>query len=500
MEPPHSGPLVPILRIDQVLGDRVALATWHEVLSDTLSADLPHDLLGLWLYPREGGAVLLGPDALAQDDLVVPLPTPQLQPSQLGLIEEIVRDAGYASTACVPVRFGRRDVGLLLVADLRERRYDEAALGLLHLVAQRLAPTFGRLARQWNSAHGSQVFQLERVAALLDLVGQVSTGAATPQRLAQALSHALDPLLPHDRFELLLGDATGSRYYRLGEHAGGAPWTDPSLLLERESLDLMALANGDGKIVVADVGRERGWPRGYFTVADPAGAELRAVVAARTVGPGRSPIWLLAGSVGPDLYDEHDADLLAKVGALIAPEVTLLVERALLREAGPGRVSSAEPLLEIAQLLAVGNDPAETAREVAERAGRFLPFDDLRIALRLSEGDRAVLFAPGERKAIPDLPSLPVAGTGLGQVLAGEVPQLFALVAGEARLIVPLRVQGRVHGALVMTAAPPAVLNPAHIGPAQRLADVIAPHLELLRRAAMLPQPFRPGWKREHKP
>ena len=99
MEPPHSGPLVPILRIDQVLGDRVALATWHEALSDSLSADLPHDLLGLWLYPREGGAVLLGPEALAQDDLAVPLPSPQLQPSQLGLIEEIVRDAGYASTA-----------------------------------------------------------------------------------------------------------------------------------------------------------------------------------------------------------------------------------------------------------------------------------------------------------------------------------------------------------------------------------------------------------------
>src|SRR4051794_12727980 len=500
MEPSQPGPLVPILRLDQVLGDRVALATWHEALSDNLAADLPHDLLGLWLYPREGGAVLLGPEALAQDDLSVPLPSPQLQPAQLGLVEEIVRDAGYASVACVPVRFGRRDVGLLLLADLREQRYDAAAVGLLELVAQRLAATFGRLARQWNSAHGSGAFQLERVAALLDLIAQVSTGAATPQRLAQALSHALDPLIPHDRFELLLGDATGSRYYRLGEHAGGAPWADPSLLLERESLDLMALANGDGRAVLGDAARQRGWPRGYFTAAEPAGAELRAVVAVRTVGPGRSPIWLLAGSVGPDLYDEHDADLLAKVGALVAPEVTLLVERALLREAPPGRSSPAEPLLEIAQLLAVGDDPAETAREVAERAGRFLPFDDLRIALRLNEGDRAVLFTPGERKPIPDLPSLPVAGTGLGQVLAGEVPQLFALVAGEARLIVPLRVQGRVHGALVMTAAPPAVLNPTHLQPAQRLADVIAPHLELLRRAAMLPQPFRPGWKREHKP
>ena len=31
------------------------------------------------------------------------------------------------------------------------------------------------------------------------------------------------------------------------------------------------------------------------------------------------------------------------------------------------------------------------------------------------------------------------------------------------------------------------------------LADVIAPHLELVRRAAMLPAPFHPGWKREQR-
>jgi GAF domain-containing protein len=500
MEPPCPDPLVPILRVDHVLGDRVALATWHEALSDALGADLPHDLLGLWLYPREGGAVLLGPEALAQDDLAVPLPAPQLQPPQLHLLEEIVRDAGYASTACVPVRFGRRDVGLLLLAALREQRFGDADLALLRLVAQRLAPTFGRLARQWNGAQGSGAFQLERTASLLDAIAQVSSSAGTAQRLTQALSHALEPLLPHDRLELLLGDAAGARYYRLGEHAGGPPWSDPSLLLDRDSLDLSGLTDHEGRIVVPDAMREAHWPRGYFTVTDPAGAELRAVVGARTTGPDRSPIWLLAGSVGPDLYDEHDAALLARVGALIAPEVTLLVERAMRREAPPKRASVAEPLVEIAQLLALGSDPAEAARAMAERAGRFLPFDELRIALRLSEGDRAVLFAPGERRAIPDLPSLPVAGTGLGQVLAGEAPHLFALVGGEARLIVPLRVQGRVHGALVLTAAPPAVLNPLHLEPAQRLADVIAPHLELLRRAAMLPQPFRPGWKREHKP
>ena len=31
---------------------------------------------------------------------------------------------------------------------------------------------------------------------------------------------------------------------------------------------------------------------------------------------------------------------------------------------------------------------------------------------------------------------------------------------------------------------------------AQRLADVVAPHLELLRRAALLPPPYMPGWKK----
>ena len=145
-------------------------------------------------------------------------------------------------------------------------------------------------------------------------------------------------------------------------------------------------------------------------------------------------------------------------------------------------------------------EPAEATARVAELAGRFLPFDAMQFAVRLSEGDRVVLISPGERRLLPDLPLIPVAGTALGRVVQGELPSSFDLVAGEARLVVPLRVAGRVHGALVFTAAPPAVLNPAHVRPAQQLADVVAPHLELLRRAALLPPPFRPGWKREPRP
>src|SRR5215217_2197927 len=147
---PRGEPLVPLLRVEQGLGDPEALTTWYSALSNALSTDLPHDLLGLWLYPTHGGAVLIGPEALAQDDLAVPLPAPQVEQSQLALLEEIVRDAGYASAACVPIGSGRRDVGLLLAADLRPERYGEEQRLTLELVAQRLSPLMGRLARQWG--------------------------------------------------------------------------------------------------------------------------------------------------------------------------------------------------------------------------------------------------------------------------------------------------------------------------------------------------------------
>ncbi|MGH7580115.1 MAG: hypothetical protein ACREM9_08085 [Gemmatimonadales bacterium] len=489
-------PLVPILRLDRGAGDPDALSTWHQALSNALASDVPHDLLGLWLYPNTGGAVLLGPEALAQDDLSVPLPSPQLQPDQLVILEEIIRDAGYPSTASFPIRFGRRDVGLLLVASLQAGRYRGMDLMVLRLAAQRLAPSLGRLARQWAGTGLAQGHGPERIATLLDGVAEASAQGATPPRLVAALSQALEPLIPHDRLEIMLAGPGGGSHYRFGEHPGGPLWSDPSLVLEAKSLELGGLAEPHGRVLLGDAGRDPRWPRGYFTVADPPGAELRAVVGARATGPTRLTSYLLLGSVGPDLYDEADAELLGRVATLIAPHVALLVEQAARERERPAEPVPPSPLLEISEALALGADPNDATRRVAELAGRFLPFDDLHFALRLSEGDRAVLLDPGERRALPDLASVPVAGTALGEVLQGAQPDHFALVQGEARLIVPLRVAGRVHGALVLTAAPPAVLNRAHLEPAQRLADVIAPHLELLRRAAMLPPPFRPGWKR----
>ena len=95
-----SEPLVPILQVDAGQLDPVALGTWHQALSNTVSVEVPHDLMGLWLYPSQGGVALLGPPELAADDLAMPIPSPHLTSEQLSGIEKTVLNAGYGS---VPV-------------------------------------------------------------------------------------------------------------------------------------------------------------------------------------------------------------------------------------------------------------------------------------------------------------------------------------------------------------------------------------------------------------
>ena len=399
--PQGAGPMVPLLRIDEGLSDPVALTTWHEALSDALAADLPHDLLGLWLYPSNGGVVLRAQrSGGGRSPGSAPLsPTgPRAAPELAG----IVRDAGYGSTACLPIRFGKRDVGLLLVADLRGERFGEVELLLLRSVAQRLAPALGRIARQWDSGHGSATYQLERVAALLEAIAQAGSHAGTPQLFIASLSRALEPLLPHDRIELLLSDPTGARSYRVGEHAAGPLWSDPSLILAASDLALEDLFGSHDRIVMIDACREGRWPRGYFTVSEQAGAELRAVVGARVSGPRGLRAYLLVGSIGQDLYDEHDAALLARVSGLIAPQVGLFVANA---TPEPAPAPQSEPdavsgvLLEVSQLLALNGDlsgsyPAHCGDRRAVSAFRS-------DALRDSDEPGRPRGAAGSRRAAP---------------------------------------------------------------------------------------------------
>jgi len=495
-----SEPLVPILRAHDGQVDPVALATWHQALSNTASVEVPHDLMGLWLYPSQGGVVLLGPAELAEDDLVVPIPSPHLKPEQLSLVEEIVLDAGYGSATCLPIRFGKRDVALLLVADLQPGRYGPAERVLLQCVAQRVAPMLGRIARQWAPVEGSTSRQQERIAGLLEAVAQANRDAGTPQRFLAGVARGLAPLLPHDHVELLVPDPSGEQYLRLGEHAGGPLWTDPSLIISREHLDIAAIFDSQTKLLVSDTYEDDRWPRGFLTASESNGADVRSVVGVR-MGLGDAVLaYLLVGSIGPELYSADDVELLVLLAGLIAPQIGGFLrpfDCAQGKPAAPPRLfdcalpsahdASAELLFRIASLLTTTSDPGAATQLIADEGSGLLPFDRLTFALRLTEGDRVILLEPGERRALPDLPLVPVTGTVLANVLQGLVPHAFAQVRGGSRLIVPLRVAGEVHGALVFSATPSTALEESHLDPAQRLADIVGAHLELLRRAAVVP-------------
>jgi hypothetical protein len=495
--------LVPILRAGEGQVDPAALATWHQALSNTAAVEVPHDLMGLWLYPSQGGIVLLGPSELAEDDLVVPLPAPHLKPEQLALVEEIVRDAGYGSATCLPIRFGKRDVALLLVADLQPGRYGPAERVLLQCLAQRIAPMLGRIARQWTPVEGSTSRQQERIAGLLEAVAQANRNAATPQRFLAGVTRALAPLLPHDHVELLVPDATGAQYLRLGDHAGGPLWTDPSLIISREHLDIAGIFDSQAKLLVSDTYEDARWPRGFLTASESNGADVRSIVGARMALGGSSLGYLLVGSIGPELYGADDLELLVLLAGLIAPQVAGFLRKTepsrpfdsthdrraapVPVSAAPARDTSAEHLSRIASLLATTSDPATATRLIAEEGAGLLPFDKLTFALRLLEGDRVILLQPGERRALLNLPLVPVSGTAVARVIKGEAAHVFAQAPEESRLIVPLRVQGGVRGALLFSAAAPSALTELHVDSAQRLADCVAAHLELICRAALPP-------------
>ena len=317
-----SEPLVPILRADEGKVDPVALATWHEALSNTLAVEVPHDLMGLWLYPAQGGFVLSGPSALAQDDLVIPLPAPYLKPEQLALLEEIIVDAGYASATCLPIRFGKRDVALLLVADLQPDRYGSVERVVLQCVAQKVAPMLGRIARQWTVAERLDVAPAgtDRGTAGNRCATPIATGTA-PSLSWPPSGGASRPSCPTSTMELLVPDVEGQQYFRLGEHPGGPLWCDPSLIISPEHLDITAIFGSRSSLLVPDTYEDDRWPRGFLTATEPAGADIRAVVGVRLNLRGRPAAFLLVGSIGPDLYGAEDVELLALLGGLILPQI-----------------------------------------------------------------------------------------------------------------------------------------------------------------------------------
>jgi GAF domain-containing protein len=100
---------------------------------------------------------------------------------------------------------------------------------------------------------------------------------------------------------------------------------------------------------------------------------------------------------------------------------------------------------------------------------------------------------------LASLPLVSVGESALALTLRGNLPCAFAHQTGESRMIVPLRVAGRIYGAMMLSATVPNVLTEQHVVTAQHLADIVAAHLELLRRTAMVPQPSISGWRKAER-
>jgi len=490
---PKPLPLIPLLRAEQGPPDQDVLATWHEALADSVGVELAHDLFGLWLYPVAGGAVLIGPDALAQDRLPVPLPQPRVSREQADELGEVVRRAGYRSAACLPIRFGRSDVGLLLIAALEPDRYDDAAQTLLERIAEAIAPTLARIAQQRSA---------EADAVVPDLGAELANAwieARSPRDFFGLASQVLGRLVPHDLFEVLIPGPAPGQQYRLGAHAGGPPWTEPGLVIGKHQLDLYALFAGEPTLDLADVAADSRWPADLLAEDLPSGQRLRALIGVRVTSSGHLAGHLLVGSTRPGLFSTGDLATVVRLGHILGPKIdgyVLASQLHVLRKQLVMLRSAPAHFARVADMLTTTAQFAEATRRLAEETRSMVPCERLTLAVRLTDGDRVVLIEPGENKHWSDLPLVPVAGTPLGQVLEGQVPDMISETRGGAELIVPLRVSGRTIGALVLAARGFGAIGKNDVGPVQQLADLVAPYVELVRGAVMLPAPVVPGWKR----
>lgn len=486
MLPDHETPLVPLLLPGEESADAETLETWYLALSNAVSSDLPHDLLAVWLYPASGGVALIAPAALAADQLTVPVP-PDITPAATRLLEEIIRDAGYPSVMAEVVRLGDRETGLILFAALRDDVYGERERAAAAGVAAHLAPMFNRLARRWGQPDEPAVTEDAGSSAVQAVARMIGT-TDNPRDFALALRTTLAPFLAADRLEILVPGTSPEQWYRLSDHPGGPLWSDPELIVSRSRLDVPGLFGVNDSVLLADIGPHA------TVMPEP----VRAVVGVWLTTGGRTTGALLAGSAEPGRYGEGDVRLLAEIAGLVGIRIESFVAAGNLQVVRSHLATlRAVPshLGRLAEMLSTTADSAEATRRFAAEAMGLLSFERLHFALQLTEEDRVAIVAPGEARALPDLPLTPVAGTGLGRVVRGELANLLVRAEQRTDLIVGLRVGGRVIGAMVLT-GDATRFGRGDVETAQQLADMVAPHLELLRRTAMAPPPMMPGWKR----
>ncbi|HSE27415.1 MAG TPA: hypothetical protein VLA95_04245 [Gemmatimonadales bacterium] len=486
-------PPIPVLRLEATAPDEVALDTWREVLSGALGSELPHSLLALWLFDAAGQPVLLGPPALAEDHLQVPQPAPRIDHRELEKLEDILRRAGYASALALGIPLGDQDVGLILVADFPKGLYGDDQLLFLRRTAEAIGPSLGRVARMLAGGPPAVESRASGGDDLLRDLGR-ALAAPTPKAIATGLSAALQPALPHDRLAIVVREPTLPDLYLLSGHESGMLWGEPALVIPAAAFDADSLAAGAASFVVPDAGAGRpAWPPTAGT------SPMRSVAGAALRGTEGALGWVLVGSGSPGLLDDAARVQLEAVAPLVAPrvEALLLGFRAQVLRSHLGVLRNVPAsLARVAELLAATPQLGAALRLVAREAASLLPFTRLEVAVRMGSGEDVAMLGPGDTRPIAELPVTSAAGSDLGRVVRGEQPHALATgrPGGEVTgaLIVPLRVAGRITGALLLHAAGPEGFGRPDAALAQQLADVLAPQVELARRMHGAPGPNVP--------
>jgi len=471
--------VVPVPGPEESLRETTVLTTWYEALSNVVGVEIPHDLLAIWHFPVSGGSALVGPAALAEDELRVPLPAPRIGAPQLALLEAVIRDAGYGSVSCFACRTERDDVGLLLVASFAPGMHDAETRRRLAAVARRIAPTLGRLADPERPDAGPSP-----ETRVLDALGAATRQAHTPRGFARGTSAALDRLIPHERLDIFVPGASPEQVYRLSAHEDGGLWSDSSLIVPRDLLDPSTAFGGRDCVLLSDALVEAGWTG--WAECDR-GSAVRSALGVRLVVAERLVGYLLLGGGAVGVYDAHDAELLNRLAPWIAGRVEALVQSHQLRiiRAQLGSANAIPTQLRrMATILATVPDFSTGLREYMAEATALLPFHRVRLALRTEQPDRVVLLVPGDHRHLGEIASTPVGNTVVSRVISGEVPHGVMGAGAEIELVFPLRAGGNISGALVLTTGAADAFTRLHLAMAQQVADGIAPWVELLRRAA----------------
>ena len=479
--------LVPVLDLAAGPPDPVAVATWHMALSNLVGAEVPHQLLGLWVFPGRGGVVLLGPDGLSQDQIAVPEPDPYLSQDQLFDLEETFRRAKYASAAAIPIRADERDVGVLVIGTFETGAYGPDAARMLHRLAAQLAPsitTLGNLLAAPTTPMEPGAADEDLAATLIAMANDAPTGS----ELVRRLSGLIHPQLPHDRLEIV-AFANGSRAAMpLSGQSGRRRWGSSSNTWGDVAKLLLEFMNTGPTAAIANLGAEA--PGLTFPGGTGGPARTGSVLGAR-LRLGDETIGLVVlGHAVQGLYREEDEALLDQIARTVAPRVQVFrLESELQGLRGQLEVLQAPslPVLRAAEALAGTTHLGEALHLFSGEVRELIPHDLMRFYLRVSDEEMVELI-PDAIRPLADLPLLPVASFGAQPVLDGERPWTLAHGREAEAIVVGLSVAGRVIGAMLLGG--PQFENPRDAAAvAQQFATIVAPHLELLRRGAVIRTP-----------